>query len=492
MFESKPLASAELRGFVAALARLDENVDDAERIDQIRLLEELKSAAAAAQAKATTQFVASQRAAQVRAGVRGSEVGAGIASQVALAKRESSARARRYVGWAGILTTELPNTFTALQQGRITEWRAQIVARETAWLSADHRGAVDAALASRLESLGDRLVEAETKKLAYRLDPHGYIGRISRAESERRVSLRPAPDTMSVLRGFLPVAQGVSVLASLRRQADSLRSQGDERSRAQIMADTLVERVTGQTAADAVPVEVRLVMTDEALMNYGATPEEPAHIDGYGPVPADLARRIARTGATKAGLWLRRLFTHPETGELVAMESRRRHFDDGLADVLVVRDQVCRSPWCGAPIRHKDHVVAVEAGGETSEANGQGLCEACNYAKQAVGWRAQASGGEAGKEVEITTPTAHRYRSRPPPLPGGSPPGRLRPGRHTEEELRLVVTDRHRDIFERSRPWPVPYSSEGGQVELLPPVPVLVGGPKPAGRGLRRNRRHWL
>jgi hypothetical protein len=226
---------------------------------------------------------------------------------------------------------------------------------------------------------------------------------------------------MSVLSGLLPVAQGVSVLASLHQQAESLRSQGDERTRGQIMADTLVERVTGQATAQAVPVEVRLVMTDQALMNYGAEPHEPAHVDGYGPVPADLARRLAYTAASNAQLWLRRLFTSPQSGALVAMESRRRHFDDGLADVLIVRDRLCRTPWCGAPIKHKDHVLAVEHGGETSEANGQGLCEACNYAKQAVGWRARASGAGAGDEVEITTPTGHQYRSRPPALPRGRP-----------------------------------------------------------------------
>ena len=115
----------------------------------------------------------------------------------------------------------------------------------------------------------------------------------------------------------------------------------------------------------------------------------------------------------------------PETGALVALESRRRHFDDGLADVLVVRDQVCRTPWCGAPIKHKDHVTPVEEGGVTSEPNGQGLCEACNYAKQATAWRAKPSGRGAGEEVEITTPTGHSYRRRPPPLPGGTPPSRV-------------------------------------------------------------------
>jgi len=294
MFENHPTltSTGDLRGFLGALSRLNTRVDDAERIDQIRLLEEIKAAAAAAQAKATTEFVASQRAVQVDAGVLAKDVGMGIASQVALAKRESQAHARRFVGWAGILTTELPNTYEALRQGRITEWRALIVSRETGWLSAEHRATVDAELAPTLESLGDRAVEAETKKLAYRLGPQGYVGRTSKAENDRRVTLRPAPDTMSVLSGLLPVAQGVSVLASLRRHADSMQTQGDERTRGQIMADTLVERVTGQAAADAVPVEVRLVMTDQTLMNYGASSDEPATVEGYGPG----ARRGRATG----------------------------------------------------------------------------------------------------------------------------------------------------------------------------------------------------
>ena len=170
----------------------------------------------------------------------------GVASQVALAKRESPARARRFVGWSRILVAELPRTFGELQAGRITEWRAQIVARETAWLSLEHRRQVDEEVGPRLEQWGDRRVEAEVKKCAYRLDPHGYLRRLARAEEERRVTLRPAPDCMSSLNASLPVGQGVSVLAALRRQADSLRSQGDERTRDQIMADTLVERVTGQ------------------------------------------------------------------------------------------------------------------------------------------------------------------------------------------------------------------------------------------------------
>ena len=54
-------------------------------------------------------------------------------------------------------------------------------------------------------------------------------------------------------------------------------------------------------------------------------------------------------------------------------------------------------------------------GGETSGRNGQGLCEACNYAKEAVGWTARPRPGP-GHVVETTTPTGHSYRSRAPAL----------------------------------------------------------------------------
>ncbi|MCW2522495.1 MAG: hypothetical protein JWO63_830, partial [Frankiales bacterium] len=69
-----------------------------------------------------------------------------------------------------------------------------------------------------------------------------------------------------------------------------------------------------------------------------------------------------------------------------------------------------------APIRHIDHVTPHEQGGPTAVANGQGYCQACNHARQGRGWKAEASHG-AGVEVVLTTPTGHRYRSRPPDPP---------------------------------------------------------------------------
>ncbi len=377
-----PTAS-EVDDFIARLGCHEGAATDRDRIELLAALERLKGAAAAAQARVTFAFDRSQRAAQADLGVPASERGRGVASQVALARHDSPARGGRHLGLARALVAEMPRTLHELAAGRISEWRATILVRETAVLSVEHRRRVDDELGGRLAGLGDRGVAREARRIAYRLDPTSFMRRIRGAEADRRVTVRPAPDTMSLVTGFLPVAQGVAVHAALTAHADSLRAAGDARSRGQIMADTFVERLTGQSAAKAVPVEVQLVMTDQALLNADSTP---ARVVGHGPIPSVLARALLRS--TDSAVWVRRLFTSPTTGDLVALDSRRRTFPAGIRSFLIARDEVCRTPWCDAPIRHADHVVRAADGGATSASNGQGLCQRCNQAKEAPGWAA--------------------------------------------------------------------------------------------------------
>src|SRR5512141_2660168 len=110
------LDSGVVAGRVDALAHLDEGaVTDAERVDQLRALEELKSAAAAAQARVTVAFDRSQRALQQAAGVLAGKVGAGVAAQVALARRDSPVKGARHLGLAHALVDEMPHTLSALE-----------------------------------------------------------------------------------------------------------------------------------------------------------------------------------------------------------------------------------------------------------------------------------------------------------------------------------------------------------------------------------------
>ena len=65
-------------------------------------------------------------------------------------------RAASIVGLARMLCADLPVTLHALAAGQISEWRATLIARETATLTPTGRRTVDSALSGRIGALGDR------------------------------------------------------------------------------------------------------------------------------------------------------------------------------------------------------------------------------------------------------------------------------------------------------------------------------------------------
>ena len=270
-----------------SLAIVDPASGESALIERIAELERLKAAAAAGQARAAAALDAARRAADAAAGVPAARRARGVASEVALARLDSPARGNRHLGFAKALVHEMPHTLAALEAGALTEWRATLIVRESACLDVDDRRALDAELCgdqAELQGMGDAAVAAAAKTISYRLDPHAVVERAAKAETERTVTIRPAPDTMTYLTALLPVAQGVSVYAALRREADVC---ADGRSRGQVMADTLVERTTGRSAAAPTPIAVNLVLSDETL--FGGS-NAPANVSDYGPIPAAVAR----------------------------------------------------------------------------------------------------------------------------------------------------------------------------------------------------------
>ncbi|WP_240759625.1 HNH endonuclease, partial [Phytoactinopolyspora endophytica] len=152
-------------------------------------------------------------------------------------------------------------------------------------------------------------------------------------------------------------------------------------------------------------------MTDTALL--GGDDDTAAQIPGYGPVPAPIARALAHAFAhtdadtpggddgtpsntsssvggsvgERARIWIRRLYTDPVTGVVRDCDTRRRRFDHSLARLLFYRDGgTCRDSFCDAPIREYDHIHPYAAGGDTTTANGRGVCQRGNHTRQLPGW----------------------------------------------------------------------------------------------------------
>lgn len=392
-----------------------DSMSDVELVDELIALERRTSWAAAAKARLTAELHERRRVSDARAGVPPQRCGRAVAHEVALARRESPYAGREHVALALALVHDLPETLAALERGDLNEHRALIIARETADLPREERAHVDRCLAPRVACLGNREILVATRRLAFELDVEGAEARAGRARARRRVTLRPLGDGMARLSADLRAADAVAAMDSLREHADLRRAIGDPRTRDQVIADELADRLDRPADVSRRHVAVQLVMSAEMLL--GADSTTPPHLVGYGPVPPSAAADLL--ASAEGQVLIRRLYASPEDHGLVAMDSRGIVFTGALRALLFARDgETCRTPWCDAPPRHGDHVVGRARGGSTSLDQGQGLCEACNYAKELPGWRHRTTTRWPERHaVETTTPTGHRHRSRAPALP---------------------------------------------------------------------------
>ncbi|HTY73353.1 MAG TPA: DUF222 domain-containing protein [Actinomycetes bacterium] len=127
-------------------------------------------------------------------------------------------------------------------------------------------------------------------------------------------------------------------------------------------------------------------------------------LDGYGPIPAQVARELA-TDAT----W-RRVVLDPVDGWLLDYGRTRYRPGPRLRDHLLGVGQSCRAPTCTARPVETDHVRDWAKGGETSAENMAGLCRRSHALKTRDGFTAAS---RPSASMVWTTPAGTTY-VRPP------------------------------------------------------------------------------
>lgn len=409
----RPIAAWAVEELQALVAELGSNVvpgeEAPERLAQVEVLEALKSAVCAAQVRITAAYAAAETARLESLG-RGPAPAAVVGSEVGLARHESPARGRSLARAAAALVDDLPETLAALARGELNEERALLMVRETEHLCAEDRRALDTEVAGQSGGpggMGTEQLRRLVQRIALRLDEAGATARMRRARAQRHVSGRLLADGTGRITAVVRSEDYRAVLAALTSVAAAARAEGDSRTSDQVRADALVHRVTGIDPAAPAKVELHLVMGISSLLAEADGPDgaEPGWVPGAGHLPAGVCRDLFARAAEADRATVRRLFTIPEDGQLIAMESCSRVFLGLLARMIRLRDgETCRTPWCDAPIRHIDHVVPDARGGPTSFDNGQGLCETCNQVKEAPGWISWT--GPAGLGATVTTRTA--------------------------------------------------------------------------------------
>ena len=137
--------------------------------------------------------------------------------------------------------------------------------------------------------------------------------------------------------------------------------------------------------------------------------DDPAELTGYGPITADMARRIAAVGT-----W-RRLLTDPVSGAVLEASTTRHDPGALVTETLLARHPVCAWPGCNRTSRDcdRDHLTPFARNGTTSLTGLAPYCEYHHVIKDTPAWGWSTISHPDGS-ITLTTPTGHRYTTVPP------------------------------------------------------------------------------
>ncbi|MGH8776142.1 MAG: DUF222 domain-containing protein [Jiangellaceae bacterium] len=328
------------------------------------------------------------------------------------------------------LTETLPATHAALAVGRIDPRRAEVIADELRRHDPAVARQVEAEVIDRAEGLTAPRLRRAVKDSLHRLAPATVEQRRQAAASRRLVSCTPAADGMAWLEAYLPAEDAAALMAAIEAAVAAMKrtDPDDGRTLDQLRADVLAQMgwtalragrlggcVCGQRLDDQHrhPVAVNVTVAATTLLGLD---ELPGQLAGYGPIPAEVARRLAADAT-----W-RRLLTDPASGVVLDYGRTRYEPPSDLVDHVVVRDRTCRWPGCDRPAYRceLDHTLPYPLG-PTAAGNLGPLCKAHHIAKHHSRWRVRQP---APGRFEWITPTGHVHTVEPEPIGpvGLSPP----------------------------------------------------------------------
>jgi hypothetical protein len=318
----------------------------------------------------------------------------------------------------------------------------RLVEEFTATLGALREGAIDYRRAAMITDVVDRRDVATAHKVAQRVLPRAgarTLGQHRRAierailevdpvtaeerhrvaEAVRRIEFWPGDEGMGHALVTMP-ADGMALFRStLDGAAQAMKSARDDgRTMDQLRVDALIELSRRALAAgrfaggvEGIPLSsaqgrrpnIQVTVPFSTLIGID---DHPGELTGYGPIPASVARRLARNG-----VW-RRLLTDPATGRLIDYGTTRYTPPQDLRDVIIARDQTCVFPTCSQPAHRCqiDHTIPYPDG-PTSQTNTGPPCGIHHDLKTHRGWLLEQP--EEGLFI-WTSPVGKRYENEPP------------------------------------------------------------------------------
>jgi hypothetical protein len=289
------------------------------------------------------------------------------------------------LGTAYQLVERLPAAHGALRSGRIDLSKARVLDEETAALPAPTARHVVGLVLPVAGGLTTGQLRARLRRLVIAADPDAAARRHQQALGRRRVEHGLDRDGTATLAGHhLPPDRAATAAARIDALARAVKQAGDARTMDELRADLYLDILNGVHSGPAAPTGgVELVVPLATLTGGSAQPGE---IKGWGPVIAEIARKVADRQHDRP--W--RYTVVDESGSVTAHGPlRRRRPTAGDAALVRARDRTCRAPGCRTPAHRSDldHTLAWEHGGATVPANLGVLCRHCHGYKHSKGVR---------------------------------------------------------------------------------------------------------
>jgi hypothetical protein len=312
------------------------------------------------------------------------------------------------------LTTALPLTLAALQAGNISWQHARVMVDEAANL--DRAGAAaleahfldpDAANPARRCPAGELIpsrFRAKARSWRERHHPLSIEKRHTNSVKDRRLEYTPDRDGMAWLSAYLPADQAAGIWDRTTTAARAMQGPDETRTLTQLRADTAANWLLGGKTTEESSPRAQVLVTVPVFSLRGLT-DEPAVLDGYGPIPASMARKLVADGADS----FHRVLTDPRDGAPLEIGRTSYRVPKAMRQWLRLRDGKCPFPGCNnhSLDNEADHLLAWHKGGTTGITNLGQPCPKHHRLKHTTRWKPVDAGTD--KPPGWISPTGRHY-----------------------------------------------------------------------------------
>ncbi|WP_251424013.1 HNH endonuclease signature motif containing protein [Pseudarthrobacter sp. NCCP-2145] len=328
------------------------------------------------------------------------------------------------------LATALPRTLAALQGGSISWQHAREMVNQTVGLDRAGAAALEAhfldpdtprpAGAATIGEMPAYRFKAKARTWRERHHPESLEKRHTKAAADRRVEYRPDQDGMAWLSACLPADQAMAGWNRLNALSRAAQGPTEPRTLTQLSADHFAQAIltSGTNASigdgagigtDLTPssrIRAQVLVTVPVLSLMGVT-DEPAMLDGYGPIPASMARDLVANGADS----FHRVLVDPRDGAPLEIGRSSYRVTKAMRNWLRLRDGQCPFPGCSNPSldNEADHLLAWHHGGTTGISNLGQPCPKHHRLRHTSGWTPTAATKD--EPPGWTSPTGRHYKS---------------------------------------------------------------------------------